>query len=376
MIPVCEPLIGDSEKGNVLECLDTNWISSAGRFVSEFEKRFPRECCDVEYGVAVCNGTTAIHLAVAALGLGVGDEVICPSFTMIASANPIVYAGARPVFVDAEEETWNMDVSKIEQHITDRTKAIMVVHIYGHPCDMDPIMELAEKHNLKIIEDAAEAHGAEYRKKRVGGLGDIAAFSFYANKIITTGEGGMVVTDDKELADRAQLLKNLAFLREKRFLHRDLGFNYRMTNIQAAIGCAQLDRLDEFVEIKRKNAALYSSLLAKVPGVTTPAEKKWAKNVYWMYSILIDPSEFGMSRDDLTKKLRDAGVDSRDFFVPMHKQPIYEKLGFTDDIRRPVSEMLGDRGLYLPSGLGLTEEQIHTVCQTVKKIQSGRLNLG
>lgn len=365
MIPVCEPLIGVKELEYVTDCLRTNWISSAGKYIAEFEKGFAAYC-GVKHGITTTNGTTALHLALAALGIGKGDEVIMPTFTMAACGFSVVYTGAKPVLVDSEPETWNMDVTQIERRITPRTKAIMPIHIYGHPCDMEPIMDIARKHRLYIVEDAAEAHGATYRGKMAGSIGDVGCFSFYANKIITTGEGGMIVTNDEKVADRARRLKDQAFSRERRFLHTELGFNYRMTNIQAAIGLAQLENIDRLVEMRRKNAQLYNKLLKGVPGITLPVEKKWAKNVYWMYCIVIE-NEFGMSRDELMAFLRQKGVDTRTFFIPMHVQPAFKNIGLFEGEHYPVSERLAEKGLYLPSGSGLTEEQISTVCEAVKQ---------
>jgi perosamine synthetase len=365
MIPVCEPFLTGKESEYVGDCLKTNWISSAGKYIAEFEKGFAAYC-GAKYAIATTSGTTALHLALAALGIGKGDEVIIPTFTMAACAFSVIYTGAKPVLVDSEPETWNMDVTRLERKITPRTKAIMPVHIYGHPCDMDPIMDIARKHRLYVVEDAAEAHGATYKGKMVGGIGDIGCFSFYANKIITTGEGGMIVTSDEKLADRARRLKDQAFSRERRFLHTELGFNYRMTNIQAAIGLAQLENIDRLVEMRRKNASIYNRLLKGVPGITLPVEKKWAKNVYWMYSVVIE-KEFGMSRDDLMAFLRQKGVDTRTFFIPMHVQPAFKNMGLFEAERYPVSDQLAEKGLYLPSGSGLTEEQINTVCEAVRQ---------
>jgi perosamine synthetase len=366
MIPVCEPFLTGKELEYVGDCLKTNWISSAGNYIAEFEKGFAAYC-GAKYGVVTTSGTTALHLALAALGIGKGDEVIIPTFTMAACAFSVIYTGAKPVLVDSEPETWNMDITRIERKITPRTKAIMPVHIYGHPCDMDPIMGIARKHRLYVVEDAAEAHGATYKGRMVGGIGDVGCFSFYANKIITTGEGGMIVTNDEKVADRARRLKDQAFSRERRFLHTELGFNYRMTNVQAAIGLAQLENIDRLVEMRRKNAQLYNRLLKDVSRITLPKEEKWAKNVYWMYSVMIE-NEFGMSRDELMDFLRQKGVDTRTFFIPMHVQPAFKNMGLFEGERYPVSEQLAEKGLYLPSGSGLTEEQIHTVCEAVKQV--------
>ena len=370
MIPVCEPFIGDREMEYVTDCIRTNWISSQGKYVKEFEERFA-EYCGCKYGVSTTSGTTALHLAVASLGIGRGDEVIIPTFTMIATAFAVAYTGATPVLVDAEPETWNIDTAKVEERITEKTKAILPVHIYGHPCDMDLIMEVAKRHNLFVIEDAAEAHGAEYEGKKAGGIGDIGCFSFFANKMITTGEGGMVVTDDEKLSEKARDLKNLAYSRDKRFLHTELGFNYRMTNIQAAIGLAQLEKINQLIEMRRRNAHLYNSILKDVDGIGLPVEKEWAKNVYWMYSIMIG-DEFGMSRDDLMRKLGEKDIQTRTFFIPMHQQPVFRNMGLFEGESFPVAEELEKQGLYLPSSSGLAEEQIEHICQTIKEIKCGR----
>lgn len=367
MIPVCEPFIGEKELEYAIDCLKSNWISSKGKYIDEFEKRFANYC-DCKYGISTTSGTTALHLALASLGIGSGDEVIIPTFTMIATAFAIIYTGARPVLVDAEPEAWNIDTTKIEERITPRTRVIMPVHIYGHPCNMDPIMEIAEKHNLYVTEDAAEAHGAEYKGRKAGSIGHVNCFSFYANKIITTGEGGMVVTNDPTIAEKARRLKDLAHSSGKRFLHIDIGFNYRMTNIQAAIGLAQFEKIDELVERRRANAYLYNSLLKAIEGIKLPPEKEWARNVYWMYSILIEEG-FGMSRDELMERLREEDIETRAFFIPMHQQPAFQNMGLFQGESYPVAEELGEGGLYLPSGSGLREEQIDYVATAIKLIR-------
>jgi perosamine synthetase len=359
-IPVCEPKLSGKELEYVTDCIKTNWISSKGKYITEFEERFSRYC-GAKYGIATCNGTAALHLALASLGIGPGDEVICPSFSMIATANSITYTGAKPVLVDSEPETWNIDPSKIEEKITDRTKAIMVMHTYGHPCNMDPILEIAKKHDLYLIEDAAEAHGAEYRGRKVGGIGDAGCFSFYANKIIITGEGGMVVTSDEKIAEMCRLLRDQAF-EPKRFLHRYIGFNYRMTNLQAAIGVAQMDIIDESVETRRRNARLYNSLLRDVEGITLPPEAPWAKNVYWMYTVLVEDS-FGMSRDELMEFLKERGIETRSAFYPIHVQPVYAEKYKGE--RYPVAEEIGRKGINLPSGNTLTNDQIRFIAETI-----------
>lgn len=366
MIPVCASLLGEKELEYVIDCIKTNWISSKGKYVEEFEKEFARYC-GCKYGITTTSGTTALHLALASIGVSKGDEVIIPAFTMVATTFAVVYCDAKPVLVDSEPETWNMDVSQIEEKITDRTKAIMPVHIYGHPCDMDPIMKIAREHDLYVVEDAAEAHGAEYKGKKTGGFGDIGCFSFYANKIITTGEGGMIVTDDEEFAERAKSLRNLCFPKEKRiYLHSEIGYNYRMTNIQAAIGLAQLERIDKLVEMRRRNARLYNECLKNVEGIKLPPEKEWAKNVYWMYSILIEP-EFRMSRDKLIEELAKRGIETRTFFIPMHEQPVFRKKGLFEGESYPVAEELSRKGMHLPSGSGLREKEMQLVCNTIKQ---------
>lgn len=367
MIPVCEPLLGKNEKKYVVDCLHTNWISSSGKYIKIFEDKFS-QYCHAKYGVTTTSGTAALHLALAALGIEKGDEVIMPSFTIASTAFAAIYCGAKPVFVDSQPDTWNIDPEKIEKKITKRTKAIIPVHIYGHPCDMTTIMSIARKYKLIVIEDAAEAHGAEYKGKKVGGLGHVSCFSFYGNKIITCGEGGMVVTSDPKIAKRCQNLKNLSFLKEKRFWHKELGFNYRMTNIQAAIGLAQFERIDQYIHMRRKNAAIYNSLLKDVPGITCPVEHSHVKNVYWMYSILVDKS-FGMSRTKFMKRLKDMEIESRTFFIPMHQQPVLKKMGIVKKGRYPVAEDIAKRGLYLPSGSGLKKKEIEYVCDCIRKIR-------
>ena len=368
MIPVCIPLLGERELEYVTDCIKTNWISSKGKYVEEFEEKFAKYC-GCKYGITTTSGTTALHLALASINIKKGDEVIIPASTMIATAFAVIHCDATPVLVDAEPETWNMDVEKIEDKITDRTKAIMPVHIYGHPCDMDPMMKIAREHDLYVVEDAAEAHGAEYKGKKAGGIGDVGCFSFYANKIITTGEGGMVVTNDEEIAERAKSLRNLCFSKERRiYLHSEVGYNYRMTNIQAAIGLAQFEKIDELAEMRRRNAHLYNEYLKDVEGITLPTEKEWAKNVYWMYSILIE-DEFGASRDELMNKLEKKGIETRTFFIPMHVQPVFLNMGLFKGESYPVAEDLARTGMYLPSSSGLMEEEIKFICDAIKEIK-------
>jgi perosamine synthetase len=366
MIPVCEPLLGGKEAEYVLDCVNSNWISSQGKYIGLFEEKFAGYC-ECKYGITTTSGTTALHLALLACGIGPGDEVIIPTYTMIATAYAVIYTGASLVLVDSEPETWNIDISKIEEKITHKTRAILPVHIYGHPCDMDPVMEIARRHNLYVIEDAAEAHGAEYKGRKAGSFGDINCFSFYANKIITTGEGGMVVTNNEKLAAQARRLKDLAHSPAKRFLHDDVGYNYRITNIQAAIGLAQFEMIDKYVEMRRNNARLYNERLKDVRGITIPAEKEWAKNVYWMYSILVQ-DDFGCSRDVFTAKLKENAIDTRTFFIPVHQQPVFQEKGLFRNEKYPVAEKISLQGLYLPSSSGLKKEDIDFVCETIKRI--------
>lgn len=360
-IPVCEPSLGKKELENVIECVKSTWISSKGKFIDQFESSFSRYC-GAKYGVATTSGTTALHLALATLGIENSDEVIIPTFTMIAAANAVTYTGAKPVLVDSEPDTWNIDVNKIEEKVTKKTKAIIVVHTYGHPVDMGPLLDLAEDHELYVVEDAAEAHGAEFKGKKVGTLGDIGCFSFYANKIITTGEGGMLITSNMELAEKARMLRDQAFEKKRRFWHRYVGFNYRLTNLQAAIGLAQIDKIDQFVETRRRNAHLYNSLLKEIEGITLPPEANWAKNVYWMYSILIEAS-FGVSRDELMRRLEENGIETRHFFYPIHVQPVYHK-NYRGE-KYPVAEELSQKGINLPSGNTLEKRQIEYVVDSI-----------
>jgi perosamine synthetase len=366
MIPVNEPLFDGNERKYLNQCIDEAWISSEGPFVTRFEHEFSAYL-GVKHGIAVCNGTAALETAVTAAGIGQGDEVIMPTFTIISCAIGIIRFGAKPVLVDSEPETWNMDVAQIESRITKKTRAIMPVHIYGHPVDMEPVMTLAEKHHLKVIEDAAEVHGAEYRGQKAGGIGDVGCFSFYANKIVSSGEGGMVVTDDEEIAARAASYRNLCFLPERRFYHTELGYNFRMTNLQAAVALAQLENIDKHIELKRRNAAAYTERLKDITCLKLPVEKDRVKNVYWMYGIeLRDKAR--MDNQELARKLKEKGVDTRPFFIGMHEQPVFHKMGLFKNERYPVAEKLARRGLYLPSGLALRREQIETVSQALHDI--------
>jgi perosamine synthetase len=363
IIPVSDPKLDGNELRYVTQCVQSNWISSAGRFVREFEEAFAA-AMGCRFGVAASNGTTSLHLALATLGLGPGDEVIIPTFTMIATANAVRYTGAMPVLADATRPTWNFDLDQVAAKITPRTRGICLIHTYGHPVDMDPLLEIADRRGLWVLEDAAEAHGARYRDRPVGSLGRAASFSFYANKIITTGEGGMITTNDEVLARVARRLRDHAFSDERHFWHKYLGFNYRMTNMQAAIGLAQTERLPELVEIRRTNAARYTASLSRVPGLTLPVELPWARNVYWMYGVVVE-DEFGISRDELRRRLARRGIETRTFFIPIHIQPIYYE--HYRGQRYPVSEELCQRGLYLPSGATLATAEIDYICDMVRE---------
>ena len=364
-IPVCEPTLGGKELEYVTEAIRTNWISSAGSYIQSFEESFAA-ACDVAHGVACTSGTTALHLAMAALGLGPGDEVIMPTFTMIATPNCARYTGATPVLVDSEPRTWNFDLDQVADAIGPKTRAIVPVHTYGHPVDMDPLMQLAEEHGVWIIEDAAEAHGARYKGRRVGSLGDAACFSFYGNKIITTGEGGMVTTNSQEFADLARNLRDHAFSEERHFWHHYVGFNYRMTNLQAAVGLAQVERLEDYVAARRRNAALYNELLADVDGIATPPEVGDVENVFWMYGVMVEPEPFGRDRDQLREALAERGIETRTFFIPVHFQPIYHEQFRGQSF--PVAEELCEKGVYLPSASSLTENQVRYVAGEVREI--------
>jgi perosamine synthetase len=361
ILPVADTRLDGNELRYVTECIESSWISSAGRFVGEFEERFAA-AMGCRHGVACCNGTAALHLALATLGIGPGDEVIVPAFTMIATANAVSYTGASPVLVDAEPDTANLDVGQLESKVTPRTRAIVVVHTYGHPAEMDAVQAVARRHGLAVVEDAAEAHGAVYRGRPVGSLGDVATFSFYGNKIVTTGEGGMVTTNDPELARVARRLRDHAFSDDRHFWHRYLGFNYRMTNLQAAIGLAQTERLAQLVEARRANARLYHARLSAVRGLSLPGERPEVSSVFWMYALRVE-DDFGCSRDELRRRLARQGIETRTFFIPIHLQPIYHRR-FRDE-RFPVSEALCRQGMYLPSGPSLTAAEVGYVAEQI-----------
>ena len=375
MISVNEPLLGERELKYVTECVRTGWISSAGHFIEEFEEKWAAYC-GMKYGIAVSNGTTALQVAARCLDLKPGDEVIMPTFTIISCALAIVETGAIPVLVDCDPRTWCMDVCQVESKITPRTRAIMPVHIYGHPVDMDPLFTLAEKYHIAIVEDAAEVHGAEYLSgrngndpvwRRCGGMGNISAFSFYANKLITTGEGGMVLTSDPQYAEKARSLRNLCFRPERRFYHTEQGFNYRLTNMQAALGLAQLERFDEIIEKKRWMGQAYTERLKDITVLQLPVEEPWARQVYWMYGLVLDEST-SMDAVEFAKRLQALDVQTRPFFLGMHEQPVFLEQGLFQGEHYPVAERIARQGLYLPSGLALTEAQLEQSCEAVRDV--------
>lgn len=358
-IPIAEPVIGKEEEELVLDGLRSGWISSTGKYIHEFEDAFA-EFCNVKYGVAVSNGTAALHLALIACDIGPGDEVIVPSMTFVATANAVSYTGAKPVFADSEMETWNIDPEKIKEKINRRTRAIIPVHLYGHPANMGLISAIARKYNLYIIEDAAEAHGALYRGKKAGSLGDVGCFSFFANKVITTGEGGMLVTNNKALAEKVKMYRDHGSSKKRKYYHPHLGYNYRMTNLQAALGLAQLKKIDKILKRKIKIANIYAKNLEPlVPGIVLQPQASWAKNIYWMYSILVVPNG-KKNRDFLIKELKKKGIDSRPFFFPIHRLARFEVTELM-----PISDKLAATGINLPSSVNLTDDQIKFICKNL-----------
>jgi len=366
-IPVNRPDLTGREREYLLECIESGWISSEGPFIEKFEAAMSR-AVGRRYGVAVTNGSAAIDVAVAALDLGSGDEVIMPTFTIISCAASVVRAGAMPILVDSDPVTWNMDVGQVAQRITARTRAILVVHIYGLPVDMGPLLELAKDHGLHIIEDAAEMHGQRWNGRACGSFGAISTFSFYSNKHVATGEGGMVLMDDPDLAERCRSLRNLCFVPERRFVHEDLGWNFRMTNMQAALGLAQLERLQEFVGRKRRMGARYDELLRGTPGLELPPSRAaYAESVYWVYGLLLSvdvPYDAGT----IVQRLAKRGVGARPFFWPMHEQPVFRHRGLFEGESYPVAERIARRGFYVPSGLGLTDRELERVAAAVRAV--------
>lgn len=366
-IPVNEPLLNGNEKKYLCECIDTGWISSEGPFVKQFEEKMSATV-GRKYGIAVANGTAALEVAMQAVGIGKDDEVIMPSFTIISCAMAVTKLGGIPVLIDSSIETWNMNVDEIEEKITKKTKAILVVHLYGLPVEMDKVLELAKKYHLKLIEDAAEMHGQTYQGKHCGSFGDISTFSFYPNKHITTGEGGMIVTDDEELAERCRMLRNLCFRTDIRYIHDEISDNYRFTNLQAAVGLAQLERLEEFVRRKRAMGEYYNKNLQGVEGLRLPiARTGYADNIYWVYGLVLDENIKADNRL-VQSMLAEQGIGTRTFFWCMHEQPVYRKQGLFLDETYPNGEYLARKGFYIPSGLALTKEQMDRVIIGVKRV--------
>ena len=359
-IPVNIPLVDGNEKKYLNKCIDTGWISSEGPFVKQFEDQFANRV-QRKYAIAVTNGTAALDVGIEALGIGPGDEVILPAFTIISCIGQIIRSGATPVLVDSDPLTWNMNLKQVEEKITEHTKAIMVVHIFGLPVDVEPLLEITKNKNIKIIEDAAEMHGQTYYEKPCGSFGDISTFSFYSNKLITTGEGGMLVTDDEQLAMDCRSLRNLCFQPKKRFVHERLGWNYRMTNLQAALGLAQLERLDEFVQRKRRMGKKYTQGLRVLNEVQLPLEKTdYAENIYWVFGLVLDDS-IGFDAEEAIKMLGEKGIGCRPFFCPMNQQPVLREMGFFINESYPVAERLYKQGFYIPSGTALNSEHINHV---------------
>ncbi len=363
-IPVARPYISKDEEELVLKTIRERWISSQSPYVKEFEKEFAK-WLGVKHAIAVSNGTVALHLALLALGIGPGDEVLVPDLTFASPANMVILTGAKPVFVDVTREYWCIDPSEVKSKITPRTKAIIVVHLYGHPASMDEILEIAREDNVYVIEDCAEAHGAQYKGRKVGTFGDIATFSFYANKIITTGEGGMIVTNDDEVADRVRLMRDHGM--RPRYWHVVLGFNYRMTSLQAAFGIAQLRKINMLIQRKREIARIYAEELQDTPGIKLHPQMHWAKCVYWLYSILVDPRKFGATRDKVMEYLDKLGIETRRFFYPLHAMPAFKNM-VTQNQQFPVSEYLSNHGLNLPSGPEISDEEVAYVARSIRRM--------
>ncbi len=358
--PVSEPDIGDQEAKYVLDAVKSGWVSSMGPYIKRFEEGFSAYC-GTRFGIATSNGTCALHLALACLGVGPGDEVIIPSLTFVATANAVTYTGAAPVLVDVQPETWCIDPIAVKRAISPKTKAIIVVHLYGHPVDLDPILSISAARGIPVIEDAAEAHGALYKSKKVGGLGQMGVFSFYGNKLITTGEGGMLTTDNEGLAERARFLRDHAMSAERRYWHPEVGYNYRMTNLQAALGVAQLERIESFLVRKREIFTWYNECLGNCASMQLNPEQPWARSAFWLTSVTLSEH---VNREAVITKLRHGGVDSRPFFCPMHLLPPYK-----DRCRRvgqeengcPVTDKLASQGLNLPSGHRLSRSDIGNI---------------
>lgn len=363
-VPVNRPILNGNESAYLMECISTGWISSEGPFVTRFESEFAAKV-GRKFGIAVANGTAALDIAFELLDLQPGDEVIIPAFTIISCVHQIMRRGAIPILIDCDPSTWNMDTALIESRISKRTRAILVVHIYGLPTNMDEIERITQQHGLFLIEDAAEAHGLLFDGRPCGSFGDISTFSFYPNKLITTGEGGMLVTNNPELSNRAKSLRNLCFS-QPRYVHEQLGWNYRMTNIQAAIGVAQLERWDEFLNRKRAIGAKYNFLLSDIDQIQLPlSSTKHAENVYWVYGIVM---RNGIDGTTISELLAEKGIGTRNFFCPMHLQPALIHQGLFAEESYPCAEFLWKYGIYLPSGVGITDDEIEYVSQSLKSI--------
>ena len=348
------------------DCIDSEWISSSGKYLEAFEKKWA-SYCGAKDGIAVTNGTSALQVAFKSLNLKPGDEVIMPSFTIISCATAIIEAGGTPVLVDCYKDTWCLNIEQVEKKINKKTKALLVVHMFGHPAEMDSIMKIVKKNKLFLIEDAAESHGAIYKKKRVGGFGDLSCFSFYANKLITTGEGGMVLSNNKKLTEKIRSLRNLSFRSDRRFYHTEIGYNYRLTNMQAAIGISQIENLKIHIKIKRDNTFYYNKLIKKMNlPLRLPIERKDSKSVFWMYGVVIENRQFDAVY--LAEKLNNYGIETRPLFLGMHEQPILKKKKIFKNEKFPITEELSKYGLYLPSGLKLNKKKIDKICNILKKI--------
>lgn len=371
-IQVLEPNLSGNELEYVSDCIRTNWISSQGTYVKKFESIFSNYC-NMEYALAVSNGTVAIHLALVALGIGEGDEVIVPDFTFAATINAVLYTGATPVIVDVDEATWTMSIHELEKAITTKTKAIIPVHIYGHPCHMNEIMEIAKSKGLSVVEDCAEALGSRYNNIPVGSFGDAATFSFFGNKTVTTGEGGMVVIKDEKIAERARMLRDHGMSKKRRYWHEEIGFNYRLTNMQAAIGVAQMERVEMFVQRKREIVKRYNEVFSKIEEFITPPEESWAFSSYWLYTILIKEVS-AIRRDELIAKLLLNGIETRPTFYPLHEMPPYKKFALTKTF--PVTSHIASCGLSLPSSVTLTDDEIDSIVDALKSIVDVRNLMG
>ena len=368
-IPVAAPMLVGNEREYVLDCIDSGWVSSAGKYLDMFEAKFA-EFCGVRHAVACCNGTAAVHLALLAHGVGPGDEVIVPTLTFVATANAVTYCGARPVFVDSEPETWNIDPARVEEKITPRTRGIVAVHLYGHPADMDALRDLASRHGLFLVEDAAEAHGALYKGRRVGSVGDIAAFSFYGNKIISTGEGGMVTTDDDALAARVRLLRGQGMDPGRRYWFPVVGYNYRMMNLAAALGLAQLERIECHMGRRLVIADRYKERLGGVGDLTWQREQPWAGHAHWMFTAVLGDGE-AAERDEVMARLEARGVETRPVFYPVHLLPPYRDGARGADC--PVAERIASRGLSLPTWAGLAGEDVDYVVECLVESLTGEV---